>query len=100
MRYALVSMGAILRDYIDPKYKDDKHKRLVDIADSLYNMNIPVSEWGDNPEYNYKKLYADMGEDFWRLVLQDMSAIDSQLVSHRHVDELAADYADMLKESE
>lgn len=98
MRYALVSMGAILRDYIDPEYASDKHKRLVDIADSLYNMNIPVSEWGDNPEYNYKKLYADMGEDFWRLVLQDMHAIDSQLVSDRHVSELSADYADMLKE--
>lgn len=98
MKYALVSMGAILRDYAEPKYKDDKHKRLVDIADSLYNMNIPVSEWGDNPEYNYKKLYADMGEDFWRLVLQDMHAIDSQLVSDRHVEELLADYNDLLAE--
>lgn len=92
INYQVVSVGAILRDYIDPKYINDEHKRLVDIADSLYNINIPVDKWNDNPEYNYKALYHkyDNG-DFWTLVLKDMSAIDSQITEHNKQD-LIDDY--------
>lgn len=99
IEYQLVSEGAILRDYIEPEYVSEEHKRLVDIADSLYNMNIPVSEWGDNPEYDYKKLYAEQGEEYWALVLKDMSAIDSQLTSEYHRDELIGEYEYQLERS-
>lgn len=94
--YQLVSEGAILRDYIEPEYINDEHKRLVDIADSLYNLNIPVEEWGDNPEYDYKKLYREYGDEFWKLVIKDMGAIDSQM-SDYHRDELIEDYKERSK---
>lgn len=87
--YALVSEGAILRDYTTPQYINDEHKRLVDIADSLYNLNIPVSEWGENPEFNYKELYAKYSAEFWELVLKDMHALDSQLDINKAGDLLA-----------
>lgn len=91
INYQVVSVGAILRDYIDPKYINDEHKRLVDIADSLYNINIPVEEWNDNPEFNYKALYYSYGKEFWDLVLKDMGAIDSQISEHNTQD-LIDDY--------
>lgn len=97
--YQLVSMGAILRDYISPKYINEEHEKLCDIADSLYNINIPVEEWRDNPEYDYKGLYKKYSAEFWELVLKDMSAIDSQLVGDRQRDELIEDYEYMVKEN-
>ena len=99
IKYQLVSEGAILRDYIDVEYLSDEHKRLVDIADSLYNINIPVEQWGDNPEFDYKKLYKEYGEEYWKLVLKDMSAIDSQLTSEYHRDELIGEYEYQLERS-
>lgn len=89
--YDAVSVATMLRDYIDPEYVSDEHKRLCDIADSLYNLPIPVDKWNDNPEYNYKALYYEYGEEYWQKVLQDMSAIDSQLDTY-NVDDLEDDY--------
>lgn len=93
--YQAVSIGAILRDYEKPQYASEEHKRLVDIADSLYNINIPVSEWGDNPEFNYKDLYYSYDQEFWDLVLRDMGAIDSQISDH-NIDDLREEYKELL----
>ena len=98
VEYQLVSMGAIIRDYREPRYKNEEHKRLCDIADSLYNINIPVEEWGDNPEFNYKQLYKQYGEEFWTLVIKDMSAIDSQLYRQGQIEELIEEYNERLGE--
>ena len=92
--YTAVSMGAILRDYIEPKYLNDKHKMLCDIADCLYNNGQCMVELLKS---EYKKLYDEYGREFWAKVLQDMSAIDSQL-EHWNVKDLVADYNDMLVE--
>ena len=45
--YQLVSMAAILRDYVDMSnwYKDDQHEKFVDIADSLYNVGIKPEDF-------------------------------------------------------
>lgn len=91
--YTAVSMGAILRDYIEPKYLNDKHKMLCDIADCLYNTGLGTEYL--SPEY--KKLYDEYGKEFWEFVLKDMGAIDSQL-EHWNVKDLVADYNDMLVE--
>lgn len=100
INYVLVSEAAILRDFTDPEYKNEEHKRLTDIADSLYNTNIPVSEWGDNPEYNYKELYKKYDDGkFWQLVLRDMAAIDDQATGSRyHTAELIEEYKELIKE--
>jgi len=92
--YTAVSMGAILRDYIEPKYLNDKHKMMCDIADTLYNNGQCMVELL-KPEY--KKLYDEYGREFWATVLQDMEGIDSQL-EHWNVKDLVADYNDMLVE--
>lgn len=89
--YQAVSVATMLRDYVAPEYVSDEHKRLCDVADSLYHLSIPVDEWNDNPEYNYKALYYEYGKEYWRKVLQDMSAIDSQLDTY-NVDDLEDDY--------
>lgn len=89
--YNAVSVATMLRDFTEVDYIDDEHKRLCDIADSLYNLPIPVDKWEDNPEFNYKALYYEYGEEYWQKVLQDMSAIDSQLDPYNRYD-LEDDY--------
>lgn len=90
-KYQVVSMAVVLRDIIDPKYINKEHKDLVDIADFLYNNNLG-SEYL-KPEY--QKVYNEYGKDFWKKVLNDASAIDSQLnCSGIHEEELILDYSD------
>lgn len=89
--YQAVSVATMLRDFSEVEYISDEHKRLCDIADSLYNLPIPVDKWDDNPEYNYKALYHEYGEEFWQKVLQDMEAIDSQMDPYNRYD-LEDDY--------
>lgn len=91
--YTLVSEGAILRDYIDVPYKNTEHKLLVDIADSLYNVGIDPDDFKDE----YKKIYKQYGDDYFEKVIQDMSALDSQLYNDSKVEELVADYEDRLE---
>lgn len=96
--YQLVSMAAMLRDYIDPDemvYLDREHKKLTDIADSLYAAVVTPDQFKDE----YKKLYDEMGADYFDKVLDDMQAIDSQLTSDDKVDELWYDYEDRLNGS-
>lgn len=90
--YTLVSEGAILRDYIDVPYKNDEHKLLVDIADSMYNVGIDPDDFKDE----YKKVYKQYGDDYFTKVIQDMEALDSQLYNDSKVEELVADYQDRL----
>lgn len=89
--YQAVSVATMLRDFTEVDYINDEHKRLCDIADSLYNLPIPVDKWEDNPEFNYKALYHEYGEEYWQKVLQDMSAIDSQIDPYNRYD-LEDDY--------
>ena len=89
--YNAVSVATMLRDFTEVDYINGEHKRLCDIADSLYNLPIPVDKWEDNPEFNYKALYREYGEEFWQKVLQDMSAIDSQIDPYNRYD-LEDDY--------
>ncbi len=92
-KYQVVSMAVILRDIVKPKYINEEHKDLVDIADMFYNANL-------GPEYlkdEYKGLYERYGKEFFDLVLKDASAIDSQLTgSGTHEEELALDYGDYI----
>lgn len=91
--YQLVSMAAIMRDFSDDiSFVNDEHEKLVDIADYLYNVGGPVDQLQDA----YKKLYDKYGKDFFDKVLDDMSAIDSQITSTAKEDELSADYADRI----
>lgn len=89
--YNAVSVATMLRDFTEVDYINGEHKRLCDIADSLYNLPIPVDKWEDNPEFNYKALYYEYGEEYWQKVLQDMSAIDSQIDPYNRYD-LEDDY--------
>ena len=97
IKYQAVSVGAMLRDYTDVEYASEEHRRLVDIADSLYNLNIPVEQWQDNPEFDYKELYNRYGKEYWSMVLKDMSAIDSQLTPYNR-DDLEDEYTHILNE--
>lgn len=92
--YEAVAEATMLRDSTDPEYMSDKHKMLCDIADTLYNADI-------GPEYlkpEYKELYDEMGKDYWKKVMEDMSAIDSQLTSPSKEKELQEAYAERVKE--
>jgi len=95
INYMLVSEGAILRDYITPEYLNEDHKMLVDIADFLYNANLGAEYL--KPEA--KKVYDNYGEEYWHKVLQDMGAIDSQLINDSHKKDLILDYTDQLLEA-
>lgn len=93
MNYALVSEGAILRDYIKPEYLDAEHKMLVDIADFLYNANLGAEHLTPDA----KEAYNKQGKEFWKLVLRDMGALDSQL-DHQNAGELLEEYKELLDE--
>ena len=90
--YDLVSMLVALRDYADVSdaYVSDEHGKLVDIADSLYNVGEEVVETM-KPEF--KKVYDKYGKDYFDTVLDDVSALDSQL-TRNNVNDLIADYED------
>ena len=91
--YQVVSMAVILRDIIDPKYINQEHKDLVDIADCMYNNNLGREYL--KPEY--QELYDKYGYAYWQNVLHDASAIDSQLTgSGTHEQELILDYSDFI----
>ena len=90
--YQLVSMAVNLRDYTDPGYKNDEHEKLVDIADSLYNVGISPDSFYDE----YKQLYDRYGKEYFDKVLKDAQAIDSQLTDDDKVNELYAEYVDKL----
>lgn len=92
--YTAVSMGAILRDYTEPKYLNDKHKMLCDIADCLYNNGQYMVE---HLKPEYKELYDEYGREFWEFVLKDMAGIDSQLENY-NIKYLIEDYDEMLVE--
>lgn len=89
--YTAVSMAVILRDMITPKYMNDEHQKLTDIADALYNAGLTAEYL--KPEY--KDLYDRYGLEFWQKVIDDAAAIDSQLDGHEQ--ELIDDYNDMIK---
>ena len=90
-KYQVVSMAVILRDITEPKYINEEHKSLVDIADFFYNANL-------GPEYlkpEAKELYDKYGKEFFDKVLEDAIAIDSQLTcTGTHEQELMLDYSD------
>lgn len=92
--YTAVSMGAILRDYTEPKYLNDKHRMMCDIADCLYNNGQCMVEL---LRPKYKELYDEYGREFWAKVLQDMGALDSQ-ITESNIKYLIDDYDEMLIE--
>ena len=94
--YDLVSMLLILRDWADVEdgYINSEHKALVDIADALYNVGRNMVNQL-SPEF--KAVYDKYGKDYFNQVLDDASAIDSQ-VSRNNVGDLIADYNDRVEE--
>lgn len=95
--YSLVSEAAILRDFVfKPGYINEEHEKLVDIADTLYNANIPVEEWNDNPDYDYKALYYKYGKEFFKKVLSKMADLDEMTRSGAEALDLAVDYNDSI----
>ena len=94
IKYQLVSEAVVLRDYQAPKYLNEEHEKLVDIADTLYNVggaNILAP--------TYKALYDKHGVEYWDKVMADIKAINSQ-IDHYNVGELAEEYQEMLEEGE
>ena len=92
-KYNVVSMAVILRDITEPKYINEDHKMLVDIADFFYNANLGAEHL--KPEA--KAVYDQYGKEYFKLVLEDASAIDSQLNGEgTHETELILDYSDYL----
>lgn len=93
--YQLVSMAAILRDWVeeeDLQYKNIEHEYLTGIADYLYNV-------GGSPEEllpEYKKVYDKYGPDYFAKVIKDMEALDGQLTNDRKAQELLDDYIDRI----
>lgn len=87
-----VSMAVVLRDWGDIEYLGEEHKKLVDIADSLFNIGMSVAE-AMTPEY--KVLFEKYGRDYWENVLKDARAIDSQIESY-NCNDLMLDYNDYL----
>lgn len=94
IKYQLISEAVILRDITTPKYLNREHEMLADIADTLYNADLTREYL--KPEY--KELYDEYGEGFWREVLRDIEAIETQLDGHEQ--ELVEEYNDLLKEQE
>lgn len=94
--YDLVSMLLILRDWADVEdgYINSEHKALVDIADTLYNVGRNMVNQL-SPEF--KAVYDKYGESYFNQVLDDASAIDSQINS-RNVNDLIAEYNDKAEE--
>lgn len=90
--YDLVSMLLILRDWTDVEdgYINSEHKALVDIADTLYNVG---GNMANHLSPEYKVVYDKYGRDYFDQVLDDASAIDSQ-ISRNNVGDLIAEYND------
>lgn len=89
--YDMVSTLVILRDYAnveDEDYINNEHKLLVDIADTLYNVGRGMVT---NLSGEYKNLYEMYGEDYFDKVLDDVTAIDSQM-SDQNLNDLIEDY--------
>ena len=100
--YQLVSMATMLRDFFalsSDDYLNKEHLMLTDIADYLYNS--ADGAFSDHPEDNllpeFKVIFDNYGADYFKQVLDDMSAIDSQVTSTAKEDELYDDYQDRLK---
>ena len=92
--YQAISIPVILRDWTtlnDGDYFSRKHQKLVDIGDTLYNDGMEMAEYL-KPEY--KELYEEFGEAFWKQVVEDAAAIDSQM-SREKVEELDQEYTDL-----
>lgn len=92
--YQAISIPVILRDWVtlnDGDYFSRKHQKLVDIGDTLYNDGMEMAEYL-KPEY--KELYEEFGEAFWKQVIEDAAAIDSQM-SREKVEELDQEYTDL-----
>ena len=87
----LISEGAILRDHISPGYISLLHEKIVDIADSLYNIGAGIIK---SFKCEYAALYNFFGSDYFKKVIEDMQAIDNQLTSDCKVAELIASYND------
>ena len=85
-----VAMGTMLRDHIDmsKEYKDEEHRKLCDIADSLYNADIGPEHF--KPEY--KELYDKYGKEYFDKVLDKMASIDRATDTTEQASKLLADY--------
>lgn len=90
--YDLVSMLVVIRDFrdTDSAYVSDEHKKLVDIADAIYNNGSGIINYMDD---DYKALYNKYGKKYFDLVLKDAEALDSQ-VSPSNINDLLDDYSE------
>lgn len=93
IKYDLVSVAVVLRDYATPNYVNKEHKMLVDIADTLWNAGVRAEDL--KPEY--KRLHDKYSAKWWELVFKDIGAIESQIDGHKQ--DLIDDYATMLFEA-
>ena len=96
--YNLVSSFVILRDYatLDDAYVDEEHKILVDIADTMFNVNLPAKYMYDQMLPEYKSVYDKYGSSYFDKVLRDTIALNSQ-ISGNNVEDLIAEVNDLLK---
>lgn len=93
----LISEGAILRDHVDIAYTYSckLQEMVTDIADSLYNVGLSIK---DRFLPEYKAIYNFFGADYFAGVLEDMEALDKQVVDPYKVNELLGSYLDRISE--
>lgn len=94
IKYDLVSVAVVLRDYTTPNYVNKEHKMLVDIADTLWNAGLGTEDL--KPEY--RRLHDKYSAKWWELVFKDIGAIESQ-INYVNKQDLMNDYATMLFEA-
>lgn len=93
LNYNLVSMAVVLRDTTKPEYASKEHEMLVDIADTMWNADIP----SDMLKPEYKALYDDYNTgEFWGDVFADIKALESQVDGHEQ--ELLEEYKECLED--
>lgn len=85
--YTKVSAGVVLRDYTEIEYTDAETEMLIGVADTLYNVGIPLSTLKQEAQDAYNRYDAK----FWKNVFDDIKALDSQ-VNHNNYSDLLEEY--------
>jgi len=97
----MVAMAAILRDYATPgedyEYYNEKHKKMADMADFLYNTNLSLPAKLEAMKPEEKKLYNEFGADFWSGVKKEMTRIDASILGAKNTSSYLNQYNEMIE---
>ena len=100
--FDMVSAYVILRDYCDlsdDNYINNEHKMLVDLADSIYALDLSEEELLSLLAKKNKQetidIYNKYGSEYFDTVLRDIDALDSQ-IGPNNVGDLIAEVNDKM----